>query len=110
MPAVNTSQGYLQHAGLGAWEGFITQHLPDKCVSIAVLRTTNTNDMRRLGKNANMKLDVKTTKQVLGALQKQVRPLSDPHTFALRAHRDLIGRLGFFVSLACRVRSHVCSA
>ena len=45
---------------------FFKQHLPEKCKSIADLRSTNARDMDRLAKSSNMKLDPNTSRSVLG--------------------------------------------
>ena len=47
---------------------YFQTHLPGKCSSIAALRSTNTADMGRMGRAANMKLDAKTTQQVLACV------------------------------------------
>jgi hypothetical protein len=44
---------------------FFQQHLPEKCKSIADLRSTNARDMARLAKSSKMKLDTKTSRSVL---------------------------------------------
>ena len=44
---------------------YFQQHLPEKFKSIADLRSTKQADMNRLGKSANMRLDAKTSRQVL---------------------------------------------
>ena len=51
--------------GLDGWVSYFQQHLPEKVKSIADLRSTKQADMNRMGKSANMRLDVKTSRSVL---------------------------------------------
>ena len=62
---------YMKRVGLDAWYDYFDKHLPANVKSIALLRATTATDLRRMATKANMRLDAKTTQQVLDALKKQ---------------------------------------
>jgi hypothetical protein len=63
-------RAYMRRVGLDAWYDYFDKHLPANMKSVALLRGTTSADLRRMATKANMRLDVKTTQQVLDALKK----------------------------------------
>ena len=63
-------QAYMKRVGLEAWYGYFQQHLPEQVVSVERLRATTSADLQQMATKANMRLDEKTTEQVLAALRK----------------------------------------
>ena len=61
---------YMKAAGLGAWYGYFEKHLPANVETIQGVRATTGADLQRMARQANMRLDAKTTQQVLAALKK----------------------------------------
>jgi len=62
---------YLKHVGLGAWVEHFERHLPANVKSVELIKATTAADLRRMATKANMRLDFKTTRQVLNALKKK---------------------------------------
>lgn len=62
---------YMKRVGLDAWYDYFDKHLPANMKTVALLRATTAADLRRMATKANMRLDAKTTQQVLDALKKQ---------------------------------------
>ena len=62
---------YMKAAGLGAWYGYFEKHLPANVETIQGVRATTGADLQRMARQANMRLDAKTTQQVLAALKKE---------------------------------------
>ena len=62
---------YLKHVGLGAWVDHFERHLPANVKSVELIKATTAADLRRMATKANMRLDFKTTRQVLNALKKK---------------------------------------
>ena len=60
----------MKAAGLGAWYGYFEKHLPANVETIQGVRATTRADLQRMARQANMRLDAKTTQQVLAALKK----------------------------------------
>ena len=60
----------MKQVGLDAWYGYFEKHLPANMKSVRTLRSTTSADLRRMATKANMRLDAKTTQQVLDALKK----------------------------------------
>ena len=61
---------YMKRVGLDAWFDYFDKHLPSNMTSVRTLRGTTGADLRRMATKANMRLDAKTTQQVLDALKK----------------------------------------
>ena len=59
----------MKRVGLDAWYDYFDKHLPANMKTIALLRATTAADLRRMATKANMRLDTKTTQQVLDALE-----------------------------------------
>eukprot|EP01043_Picozoa_sp_COSAG02_P051552 COSAG02_NODE_5442_length_4324_cov_659.876213_1_plen_1427_part_01 len=66
-----TVRGFMGRVGLDAWHRYFDKHLPANMKSIRALRATTSADLRRMATKANMRLDAKTTQQVLDALKKK---------------------------------------
>ena len=62
---------YMKAAGLDAWYGYFEKHLPANVETIQGVRATTGADLQRMARQANMRLDAKTTQQVLAALKKE---------------------------------------
>ena len=69
--AVVGVKDYMKTVGLEAWYGYFAKHLPSNLETIQHVRATTIADLRRMGTEANMRLDAKTTQQVLNALKKE---------------------------------------
>eukprot|EP01043_Picozoa_sp_COSAG02_P024752 COSAG02_NODE_1364_length_13033_cov_176.652292_3_plen_2127_part_00 len=64
-------RGYMERVGLMAWHDYFEEHLPANMKSIRTLRATTSADLRRMATKANMRLDARTSQQVLDALKKE---------------------------------------
>ena len=64
-------RAYMKKVGLDAWYDYFDKHLPTNMRDIRTLRATTGADLRRMATKANMRLDAKTTQQVLDALKKE---------------------------------------
>ena len=63
-------RAYMKRVGLDAWYTYFETHLPANVASVRLVRATTAADLRRMATKANMRLDAKTTQQVLDALKK----------------------------------------
>jgi hypothetical protein len=61
---------YMKRVGLDAWYDYFDKHLPENMKSVRLVKATTGADLRRMATKANMRLDAKTTQQVLDALKK----------------------------------------
>ena len=57
----------MKRVGLDAWYDYFDKHLPANMKSICTLRATTSADLRRMATKANMRLDARTSQQVLDA-------------------------------------------
>ena len=66
-----TVEAYLKRVGLESWRPRLERHLPANCKSVALVRATTAADLRRMGTQANMRLEDTHIQQVLNALSKK---------------------------------------
>ena len=79
---------YLTEAGLEAWHGHLTKHLHIK--TPAQLETITAVDLKRMAMRANMRLDLKTTGEVLKGIRASRRVCFTPHSMPPGVNRDLL--------------------
>jgi hypothetical protein len=63
-------QAYLKGVGLGAWIYYFAEHLPNMVKTVQLVKSISAGDLRRMATQAHMRLDARTTQQVLDALKK----------------------------------------
>ena len=63
-------QAFLSRVGLDAWTPFFAKHLEHMVKTVQLAKKIDAKDLRVMADKANMRLDPKTTKQVLNALKK----------------------------------------